>query len=95
MRNDKVPSQPSRRCQNGEQVSRCVQEDVVALKQNREKIHFRLGNNSLKVLQFLFQNVLIRRPRTDNNACLKPCADFLTHFTRMMFLLHLQTILIV
>ena len=52
----------------------------MALKQNREKIHLRLDNNSLKVLQFLFQNVLIRRPRTDNNACLKPCAFFFNPF---------------
>ena len=83
MRNHEVPFQPFRRCQNCERVL------------GAEKFHLRLGNNSFKVLQFLFQNLLIRRPRTDNNACLRPCAGFWTHFTRMMFLVHLHTILIV
>ena len=43
----------------------------------------------LKVLQFLFQNVSIRRPRTDNNACLRPCAGFLNPFHEDDVLCHL------
>ena len=57
--------------------------------QNKTTESLICGNNSLKVLQFLFQKVLIRRPRNDNNACLRPCAGFLSHFTRMMFFGHL------
>ena len=48
--------------------------------QNKTAESLICGNNSVKLLQFLFQKVLVRRPRNDNNACLRPCAGFFIPF---------------